>query len=1115
MNQHYYGLDIGIGSVGWAVLEVGDDNARIADFGVRLFDSGENTGTSETKNQQRRGFRATRRLVRRKMHRRERLKDYLCKIGFASLDAIEQWYQKNELNIYAVRSKGLDEKLSAEELAVCLVHISNHRGYKDFYGEQSGDAKEAEKIKNAVIKTNTIFTQSGYRTIGEMIAKDRVFCNQNSKNCSLPLCRNHHGQYKYMFLRNDIENEAKMILKKQKEHYTVLTDENIKTILDIIFGQRYFEYGPGNKEDDKRLYKGFLHKDVIGNCTIYKNELRGARHTVIGDLFAVINALSQYHYYESKTGEEADYSTIIKLVIEHVLNECLINKTKLKELLKANGIGVIISSTMGIQDIGKCIKYLKPIKEMIEQSGLDWTSFINEPQLDLNVPSRLHRLGQCLSRYITPALRYKELSKLGFVNDAFVNNCKREKFSGTVNVSDRFMLESILEAQKGMRFGNYLAKASAQEQLNNEKQNKLPLIKDKNVISNPVVFRAINESRKVINALLSKHGQQPAIINIEVASELAKSERARKEIVKIQINNEKKREEATEKIKELFNINKPKHAQIERYILYEIQDGKCLYSDAPIDCKRLLTDDYEIDHIIPYSLILDDSLNNKALVATRENREKGQKAPLEHLQGTERNNFKKRVIDAYKKKKISKKKYEYLMVETLENEKLLQDWKSRNINDTRYITKYIAGYLQQNLKFDSPKTKNVYGINGIVTSRFRQIWLKGSKWGSKHKEREETQLHHAIDAIVVANLTPRYIELASDYLKLSTIRREYKNRELPDEYFKYLDKCLKKMKKHYFMNEDETHNLLEGGRIPTIVPRLFDEVNVRFDSCDEETLRIRACTFYNDEIFACKVRMPMVSRKQERKFRGAVVSSENPISLKTIDGKTYQYKSIKLEKITAAHIDKIVGISKEVCEQLRLIFEKEKKPSTLGEWLKENDVPALRRNDGTMPNKLTMAIGEDIPVYKKHIKEGNTQLWEIKKYYCLEIYKDSLDNTRIRGIRYTDLKRKDGKLLLTCPYPKEYKNHVMYLFKNDYIVVYDRTGKETKRGFYQAVKALPSAAVYIIRDNETKSKVITFAQSCTVKKYDISILGEVGGEIKCGEPYSLLKGDESAHEITN
>lgn len=131
-----------------------------------------------------------------------------------------------------------------------------------------------------------------------------------------------------------------------------------------------------------------------------------------------------------------------------------------------------------------------------------------------------------------------------------------------------------------------------------------------------------------------------------------------------------------------------------------------------------------------------------------------------------------------------------------------------------------------------------------------------------------------------------------------------------------------------------------------------------------------------------------------------------------------------------------------------------------------------------------------------------------KKVPCLEIFKDNDNKIRVRGLRYTDFIRKGGKLYLTIDYPEGYEKHVMYLFKNDYIVIYDNKGNEKKRGFYQAIKSIPSASVRIVPQNETMSVVTAFAQKCTVKKFNVSILGEIGGEIKCGEPYLLLKADE-------
>ena len=73
----------------------------------------------------------------------------------------------------------------------------------------------------------------------------------------------------------------------------------------------------------------------------------------------------------------------------------------------------------------------------------------------------------------------------------------------------------------------------------------------------------------------------------------------------------------------------------EKYQLYKMQGGTSLYSGKPLgnlaDILRNDTKSWEVDHIIPYSLILDDTLNNKALVFSEENQSKQQQTPLMYM----------------------------------------------------------------------------------------------------------------------------------------------------------------------------------------------------------------------------------------------------------------------------------------------------------------------------------------------------------------------------------------------------------------------------------------------------------------------------------------------------
>lgn len=81
---HYtLGLDIGIASIGWAVLGNDEDGKpnRIIDLGVRIFDKAEVENTGESLAAPRRDARSARRRLRRHRHRLERIRYLLVQQG--------------------------------------------------------------------------------------------------------------------------------------------------------------------------------------------------------------------------------------------------------------------------------------------------------------------------------------------------------------------------------------------------------------------------------------------------------------------------------------------------------------------------------------------------------------------------------------------------------------------------------------------------------------------------------------------------------------------------------------------------------------------------------------------------------------------------------------------------------------------------------------------------------------------------------------------------------------------------------------------------------------------------------------------------------------------------
>lgn len=315
--NYIIGLDIGIGSVGWSVLNI--DKKRIEDFGVRIFETGEDLKAQKRESQKRREHRSSRRLYRRRSHRKNRLKTHLSLIGLTSLDRIREYYEGGNNNIIEVRYRGISQQISPEELAASLVNICNRRGYRDFYeideeGMTREELQEYKEEQEAAGRISEIMKSGNYRTVSEMIYNDAEFKNEGSDYRKY---RNKSGSEKNSLISRDLlKNEAALILEEQRKYYKCLTDENIDKIISIIFSQRDFEDGPGSPEDEHRKYKGFL--DALGKCRFYSEENRGARFTVIADVYSLVNVLSQYSYFDSN-GEFCFNSELANAIVDKAL----------------------------------------------------------------------------------------------------------------------------------------------------------------------------------------------------------------------------------------------------------------------------------------------------------------------------------------------------------------------------------------------------------------------------------------------------------------------------------------------------------------------------------------------------------------------------------------------------------------------------------------------------------------------------------------------------------------------------------------------------------------------------------------------------------------------------
>lgn len=1047
MERKYgIGLDIGIGSVGYAVISRTNNlDARIEDIGVRLFDSGENIRQKASNAQERRGYRSTRRLLRRRKHRKERIKKFFLKIKLMNEMQLKAWQEQNgNQNVLQTRIKGLNEKLTPEEILDCIIHICNRRGYREFYGEDSkkenADKDELQKIEGGLASFDEIYQSGGYKSVAEMLINDPAFRTETS----FADYRNHKNAERYILIKREfVKKELEDILNKQSEYYPQLTANNIRIICDdMVLAQRDFETGPGNEDDKTRRFMGFI--DSIGQCMYYKDEKRAYRSTVIADIYALVNCLSQLSFVNTETGEILLPENVAKEIIDTALINASITENDIKNILKQNKLEMHKPGKLEVT-VPDTIRTLKTLKAVLTNAGYKYEELIKENQFDINNPSKLHQLCLLLSENITPARRIRALKAKGW-NEKLQKEVIRKKFGGTASVCEKYMIEAIEAFKRGETYGNFQAR------MLKERENALPDIEkqkylapfdkkvDEELVKNAVIFKAVNETRKILNELIRKYGS-PEYINIEVANDLGRSFKERAKIIKRINDNKKEKDKIANKLIELGlrKEGEVKPFDIERYRLWEEQEGKDLYTGDVIPIEKILSGIYDVDHIVPFSLILDDTLQNKALVNLGVNRQqKGQQVPLGYLSSADKEDYLKRINTLFKKKKISIKKYKYLTLSNLYgNRDLLSEWKSRNINDTRYITRFLVNYLSANLLFNSDKAKNVFGVKGIITSRMRRLWLNKKTWGDEQKNRDNN-LHHAADAIVIANLTPAYLEIASDKIKLDRIYKDYHKR-ISDEYLTYLGKAVNKMVKYYGFNKEYTEKLLATpySRVPAMIRNIADEVDIRlwdnslefYKDVSEEQFYKNVRAFYKDDtVFADTIKPVLVSYKQNKKYQGKF-TKDNPLKKNETDG---------------AYIKKVDSF-------------------------------------------------------------GNANVLDTKEYYCAELYKNNKNQTILRGIRYVDLKKKNKKLYLITPYPEDYQEHIMYLFANDYIKIFDNIGNIKFSGYYRGIKNSKANRIYCKNNNCNLMEDKTIGKKDVVKKYYVDILGKIGGEIKCSVPFLSQK----------
>lgn len=819
--KHPYGigLDIGIASVGWAVVAL-NENAEpygLIRCGSRIFDKAEQPKTGESLAAPRREARSTRRRLRRRSLRKADLYELMAQNGLPGRAKIEEAVQAGHLpDIYALRVQALDGPVTAMDFARILLHLMQRRGFRS--NRKADDAQKDGKLLQAIDANTRRMEENHYRTVGEMMYRDPVFAEHK---------RNKSENYLSTVRRDQIVEEAVQLFAAQRQYGAAWASPEMEAeYLTILTRQRSFDEGPGGNSP----YGGNIVEKMVGTCTLEgQAEPRAAKATWSFEYFTLLQKINHIRIIESGaarilTAEERQELLSVCYQTDKLDFARIRKALALSEQARFNMVRYRDGQTT--EDCEKkekivCLPCYHKMRKVLNTLRKDYIRSVSRDRLDA--------AATALTMYKNEATLRAKLEEAQFEPLEVDALMTLPSFSGFGHISVKACRKLIPYLEQGLNYNDACKEAGYDFQGNyrGEKSQFLPAsTEEMEDITSPVVRRAVAQTIKVVNAIIREQGESPVNIHLELAREMSKNFQQRNDLDKAMKDNNAENERLMKDLHELFPGRNITGQDLVKYRLWKEQDGRCAYSLQPLELEKAITvSGYaEVDHIVPYSISFDDRRANKVLVLASENRQKGNRLPLQYLQGKRRDDF-----IVYTKASVKNyRKRQNLLKEKLSEEDS-KGFMQRNLQDTQYIASFMLNYIRSHLAFaDFPAAgkKRVVAVNGAVTAFLRKRWGLG-------KVRADGDLHHAVDAAVIACTTDGMIQRVS---------RFYTHIETSDT---------------------------RGERFPEPWPRFRDELMQRLSACPQENL-MQINPVYYQNVDIASIRPVFVSRMPRHKATGKV-----------------------------------------------------------------------------------------------------------------------------------------------------------------------------------------------------------------------------------------------------
>ncbi|MCX7650083.1 MAG: type II CRISPR RNA-guided endonuclease Cas9 [Flavobacteriales bacterium] len=841
ISKKILGLDLGVSSIGWALIhEKNEQPAEIMGMGVRIVpldkeESDEFTkGNAISKNRSRTQKRTQRKGYYRYTLRRKALTAELKKHGMFD----DSLFSLPQLRLWELRANAVHQKVSLLELGRILYHLNQKRGYKSTRAEENDDKKDTAYVE--AVKNRYQLLKAEGKTIGQK------FFEELSKNP-------HYRTKQEVFPREAYMEEFDAIMQQQQQHYPdVLTPDFISHLRnDIIYHQRKLKSQKGlvsvcefegfhvTTPNGKVLFTGpkVAHRsnplfqiekiwESIQNITIKDrrnqifqitpekkleifNYLDNHEKLSRTELFKILEIKDKSGWFGNKMLEKGIQGNTTKALLKKELGDSSLAESLLKMDLS---IQKKAQKTYIIDPASGEVKGETEIKIISD-------SCIQEPLYQLwhtiySIPDVEECKKALMKKFGLDEERAERLAKIDFSRFSFGNKSVK---------AIRKILPYLMD---GFNYSEAAGLAGYRHFVSGQKGNdqspklleKIPLLK-KNALRQPVVEKILNQMIHIVNDILdeergwvTREEREKGYfeIRVELARELKQSKEERNQT----FSNLNKIEKENNRIaQELIKMGlRATRKNIIKYRLFtEISGGEgkinamCIYTGRMFSLSDALNgNEIDVEHIIPQSLLFDDSQSNKTLTFRWVNQEKGDKTAFDYMasKGEEAlQNYIQRVNELYVNKVINKAKRDKLLMPA---SKIPQDFIDRQLRQTQYIARKSREILSQ-------VCKNVWSTSGHVTSYLRRLWgwddvlmnlhmqrirelipnpleegiTEIVEWenpeGQKHRKeviknwtKRDDHRHHAIDALVVACTRQGYIQRINTLSAMATRQELFK-----------------------------------------------------------------------------------------------------------------------------------------------------------------------------------------------------------------------------------------------------------------------------------------------------------------------------------------------------